>query len=160
MSKIAVVSGSFDPITVGHEDIIRRAEEVFGKVVVAVSKNSEKTGLLGEEARLESVKAAFKGDTNIEVVKLEGLISVLVKKLDGVLVRGLRSVSDFDYEKPMALMNKDLEGVETVFFASSPEHEYISSTLVRDLIRYNRDISKYVPENSVKVILDEINKHN
>lgn len=160
MSKIAVVSGSFDPITVGHEDIIRRAEEVFGKVVVAVSKNSEKTGLLGEEARLESVKAAFEGDTNIEVVKLEGLISVLVKKLDGVLVRGLRSVSDFDYEKPMALMNKDLEGVETVFFTSSPEHEYISSTLVRDLIRYNRDISKYVPENSVKVILDEINKHN
>lgn len=160
MSKVAVVSGSFDPITVGHADIIRRAEEVFGKVIIAVSKNSEKTGFLSQKARFESVRASFANDENIEVVRLEGLLSVLVKRLDGVLVRGLRSVSDFEYEKPMALMNKELEGVETVFFASSPEYEFISSTFVRDLIRYGRDISGFVPEGAVKVILDEINNRN
>ncbi len=160
MSKVAVVSGSFDPITVGHYDIVKRAEAIFGKVVVAVSKNSEKSGFIGNEARLGSVKAAFADDGNIEVVQLEGLLSVLVKKLDGVLVRGLRSVSDFDYEKPMALMNKDLEGVETVFLPSSPEYEYISSTLVRDLLRYGRDISKYIPKGASEVIMNEINKNN
>lgn len=160
MAKIAVVSGSFDPITVGHADIIKRAETIFGKVVIAVSRNSEKSGLLTEDARLESVKAAFKGDENVEVVKLEGLLSVLVKSLDGVIVRGLRSVSDFDYEKPMALMNKDLEGVETVFLPASPEYEFISSTFVRDLIRYGRDISPYVPAGAAEVIINEINKNN
>lgn len=160
MAKIAVVSGSFDPITVGHADIIKRAETIFGKVVIAVSRNSEKSGLLTEDARLESVKAAFEGDENVEVVKLEGLLSVLVKSLDGVIVRGLRSVSDFDYEKPMALMNKDLEGVETVFLPASPEYEFISSTFVRDLIRYGRDISPYVPAGAAEVIINEINKNN
>ncbi len=160
MAKIAVVSGSFDPITVGHADIIKRAEEIFGKVVIAVSRNSEKSGLLTEDARLESVKSAFEGDENVEVVKLEGLLSVLVKNLDGVIVRGLRSVSDFDYEKPMSLMNKDLEGVDTVFLPASPEYEFISSTFVRDLIRYGRDISPYVPAGAAEVIINEINKNN
>lgn len=160
MAKIAVVSGSFDPITVGHADIIKRAETIFGKVVIVVSRNSEKSGLLTEDARLESVKAAFKDDENVEVIKLEGLFSVLVKSLDGVIVRGLRSVSDFDYEKPMAFMNKDLEGVETVFLPASPEYEFISSTFVRDLIRYGRDISPYVPAGAAEVIINEINKNN
>ena len=160
MSKIAVVSGSFDPITVGHADVIKRAEDIFGKVVVAVSRNSEKKGLLSDSSRLESVKAAFADDENVSVVQLEGLLSVLVKNLDGVLVRGLRSVSDFDYEKPMALMNKDLEGVETVFLPASPEYEFVSSTFVRDLIRYGRDISAYVPKGAAEVILNEINNDN
>ncbi len=152
MAVTAVISGSFDPITVGHEDIIRRAAGLFGKVKVVVAENTEKKNFFSAEARFDSVKAVFDNNKNIEVVKSEGLISVYVKSVDGVIVRGVRSASDFDYEKMLFDINNELEGVETVMLPARSEYAFISSTFVRDLIIYGRPIDKYVPKAALEVL--------
>ena len=152
----AIVSGTFDPITVGHTDLIARAAKIFGKVIVAVSRNTEKQNMFSEKVRFESVKAAFEGQKNVKVVLLKGLLAELVKKHNGVLVRGVRGTGDYDYETDLALINAELEGVETVFIPARPEYSFISSTFVRDMVIYRRPIEKYVPQAALEVLKDEI----
>ena len=152
----AIVSGTFDPITVGHTDLIARAAKIFGKVIVAVSRNTEKQNMFSEKVRFESVKAAFEGQKNVKVVLLKGLLAELVKKHNGVLVRGVRGTGDYDYETDLALINAELEGVETVFIPARPEYSFISSTFVRDMVIYRRPIEKYVPHAALEVLKDEI----
>ena len=152
----AIVSGTFDPITVGHTDLIARATKIFGRVIVAVSKNTEKQNMFSEKVRFESVKAAFEGQKNVKVVLLKGLLAELVKKHNGVLVRGVRGTGDYDYETDLALINAELEGVETVFIPARPEYSFISSTFVRDMVIYRRPIEKYVPHAALEVLKDEI----
>ena len=151
----AVISGTFDPITVGHEDIINRAAKLFGSVTVVVTNNTEKKNLLSAEDRFESVQAVFEENKSIEVIKLEGLISEYVKSVGGVIVRGVRGSSDFDYEKMLSDINNELEGVETVMLPARKEYGYISSTFVRDLIIYGRPIDKYVPAKALRYIKSE-----
>lgn len=155
----AIVSGTFDPITVGHTDLIDRAAKIFGKVIVAVSRNTEKQNMFSEKARFDSVRSVFSGAKNVKVVLLKGLLAELVKKNNGVLVRGVRGTGDYDYETDLALINAELEGVETVFIPARPEYSFISSTFVRDLVIYHRPIEKYVPEAALEVLKNEIDNH-
>lgn len=157
--KTAVVSGTFDPITVGHADIIERAAQIFGKVIVAVSQNTEKHNMFGEKTRFDSVKAVYEGRKDVKVVLLKGLLAELVKKHNGVLVRGVRGTGDYDYETDLAMINSELEGVDTVFIPARPEYSFVSSTFVRDLVIYHRPIEKYVPEKALKVLENEIDNH-
>ncbi|NLN54825.1 MAG: pantetheine-phosphate adenylyltransferase [Clostridiales bacterium] len=151
----AVITGTFDPITVGHEDIINRASKLFDKVVVVVTDNTEKKNLLTDGIRFESVKAVFEDNTKVEVTRLKGLVSEFVKSIGGVIVRGVRGTIDFDYEKMLSDINRELEGVDTVLIPARKEYAFISSTFVRDLIIYGRPIDKYVPEKALKFIKNE-----
>jgi len=154
--KIAVFPGSFDPITNGHIDIVRRFSPLFDKIIVAVGINSAKLGLFPLERRLDWLEKVFKDDSNIEVGSFEGLTVNYCKKENAqYLVRGLRNASDFDYEKTISQLNNIIgDNVETVFFISKPEYSHISSTIVREIIKGKGDISTFVPEFMAEDIRD------
>ena len=149
MKNTAVISGSFDPITSGHIDLIKRALEIFGKVIVAVCDNSEKKYMFSQPVRLEAVKASVRQFEGVEVVCLDGLLAEFVKSVDGVLVKGARNGVDFDYEKNLFDINYELSGVETVVFPASVEFQFVSSTFVRELVKYNRPLDGYVPKEAI-----------
>ncbi len=152
----AVYPGSFDPITNGHVDIIQRSCNIFSKVIVAVAINSEKAGLFTPEERVEIIKETFRDNPKIEVVHFKGLLVNYVKENNiRVIIRGLRAVSDFEYEFQMALMNKKLwKDVETVFMMSSENNMYVSSRIVKEIFSLGGCVKDLVPEN-VRVRLEE-----
>ena len=154
--KIAVFPGSFDPITNGHIDLVRRFAPLFDKLIVAVGINSGKSGLFTLEKRLEWLEKVFEEDPTIEVGSFSGLTVNFCKKENaGYLVRGLRNASDFDYEKTISQLNNIIgDNVETLFFISKPEYSHISSTIVREIIKGKGDISTFVPE----FMADDINE--
>ncbi len=144
---IALFAGSFHPPTNGHLDVILRASRMFERVVVAVMVNPEKKYLLSAEERCEMLRRAAAGLDNVEVVWGTGLTAELAKKLGaGVLVRGIRNVTDMEYETQAADVNRMLTGVDTVFLPARPEHRAISSTLVRDVARHGGSLDGMVPE--------------
>ena len=148
MQRICLFPGSFDPITKGHVDIIRRSISLFDKLVIGVGINSNKQPMFTAEQRVNWIKEIFKDDRRIEVVSYEGLTANFCKKIGAqFILRGVRYVSDFEYEKAIADMNRMLEpGLETVFLTSSPEYATVSSTLVRDVIRNNGPADMFIPE--------------
>ena len=152
--KIAVFPGSFDPITNGHIDLVRRFAPLFDKIIVAVGVNSAKKGLFSLEQRLEWLEEVFKDDEGIEVGSFEGLtVNYCKKEKAQYLVRGLRNASDFDYEKTISQLNNIIgDNVETLFFISKPEYSHISSTIVREIIKGKGDISTFVPEFMAEAI--------
>lgn len=145
---IAAYSGTFDPITNGHVDVIVRAARMFPKMLVAVAVNSGKQPMFTVEERVELVKASLSDVTNLEVVPWSELIVRLFQKRGvTVLVRGARGVGDFEYEKQMALMNRHLEPqIDTIMLAPAPEYTQISSSLVREIAGHGGDITGLVPE--------------
>ncbi|HXG29697.1 MAG TPA: pantetheine-phosphate adenylyltransferase [Nevskiales bacterium] len=145
---IAAYSGTFDPITNGHADVIRRAARMFPKMLVAVAKNSGKQPMFTLEERVELVRAALADVPNLEVVAWGELIVRLYQKRGvTVLVRGARGVGDFEYEKQMALMNRHLEpNIDTIMLAPAPQFTQISSSLVREIAGHGGDISGLVPD--------------
>jgi pantetheine-phosphate adenylyltransferase len=148
MAESAVFPGSFDPVTLGHQDIVQRAIKIFDKVFVAIGHNTTKTTILPFESRFEIVSKVFQDFPKVEVVSYEELTVSLCTRL-GVkyVVRGLRSGTDFDYERNIALSNRTLNrDIETVFFISNPDYAGISSTIVREIYRYGGDISAFVPK--------------
>jgi len=146
---IAVIPGSFDPITYGHVDIIRRGLVLFDKVIVAVARNPEKTPIFNEEERCEMIREVFKDEKNIEIDLLDGLlVGYCRKKNVPFVLRGLRVLSDFEYEFRMALMNRKLaDEIETVYVMPREQFSYISSKLVREIASYDGPLSYFVPEN-------------
>ncbi len=148
MKKIAVFPGSFDPITIGHEDLVRRALPLFDKIIVAVGINSTKKYLFDLEQRLEWIKAVFADEEKVEVAYFEHLTADFCKQVNSkYLIRGLRNASDFDYEKTISQINHIVgDGIETVFFISQPSNSHISSTIVREIIKGRGDVSPFVPE--------------
>ncbi len=148
MKNIAVFPGTFDPITVGHEDIINRASPLFDEIIVAIGINTKKTTLFPIETRIEWIQKTFASNPKISIQSYEGLTVDFCKKNNAkFLIRGLRNGSDFDYESHIAQLNKALwNDIETIFITSSPELSYISSTLVRDLIIHQADYQRYLPE--------------
>lgn len=144
---IAVLPGSFDPVTLGHVDIAARAATLFEQVIVAVAHNSAKTPLLDVATRLELASGALAHLPNVTVEATQGLLVAFCRERHaGVIVKGLRGGADYDYERPMALMNRSLTGIETVFVTGDPALAHVASSLVRDVARHGGDISAYVPE--------------
>lgn len=144
----ALYAGSFDPITLGHMDIINQTSEIFDTVIIGVAHNPDKKCFLLPEKRVELIKECVKNISNVEVYTYEGLTVDFAKSHKAsVLIRGLRNSADFEYENQLAQMNSDLDSsIKTVFLTSKPEYNHISSSSVRELIYYGVDISKYVPE--------------
>jgi pantetheine-phosphate adenylyltransferase len=146
--KRAVCPGSFDPITFGHLDIIERASKQFDEVVVAVFVNRKKDGLFTVEERLELISANVVQYKNVKVDSGTGLLVDYCKEKDvDVIVKGLRAVTDFDYELQMAQVHTQASGVETMFMATSPTHSFLSSSIVKELAYYGGDVSTMVPAN-------------
>ncbi|MBS1587374.1 MAG: pantetheine-phosphate adenylyltransferase [Bacteroidetes bacterium] len=148
MQRICLFPGTFDPITLGHVDVIKRAVSLFDKLVIGVGINSSKQPMFSIEQRTGWFKEIFKDEPHIEVAGYEGLTVDFCKKINAAyILRGIRYVSDFEYEKAIADMNRMLEpGIETLFLTCSPDYSTISSTLVRDVIRNGGDVSKFVPK--------------
>lgn len=150
MKKKVICPGSFDPITVGHEDIILKAAELFDEVIVLVTNNSEKKYLFNASERFEMVRLAFENKSNIKVVLHDGLLGdYCIQNNIDVIVKGVRNNIDFDYEYQLSEINRRLANCDTVFFPAKNENIYISSAFVRELIKYNKDYSLYIPKNSV-----------
>jgi pantetheine-phosphate adenylyltransferase len=144
--RTAVYAGSFDPITRGHEDLIRRSLGFVDRIVVAVATNVAKQPLFTLEERVEFIRGAVGDDSRVDVRQFTGLLVDFAKTVDArLIIRGLRAVSDFEYEYQMALMNRHLSpGLETIFMVPSLETTYISSSLVREVARFNGDVSGLV----------------
>ena len=146
MEMKAIYPGTFDPVTNGHIDIIERAHRRFETVVVAVSQNPGKTPLFNLEERIGMVKEVVAGQKGVEVDSFDGLLVDYAKRRDiGILVKGLRAVSDFEYELQMAQMNHRLAEVETLFMVATPSHSFLSSSLVKEIARFGGDVTAFVP---------------
>lgn len=154
--KLAVYPGSFDPVTNGHKDIIARASRLFDEVIVLVSVNAVKHPSFSTEERVAMLRAVTTEFTNVTVDTDDGLLVDYVKKVGAAaIVKGLRAVSDFEYEFQMALANRKLyDGAETVFLTTTTENMYLSSSVVKQIASFGGDISHFVPEN----ILEDIRK--
>lgn len=146
--KICVFPGSFDPITRGHVDLVRRALPLFDKIYVAIGINSQKKYLFSLEQRLEWCRDVFADDAKVEIGQFTGLTVNYCKEVGAnYLLRGLRNASDFDYEKTISQLNTIIgDDLETVFLISKPEFSHISSTIVREIIKGNGDVSAFLPE--------------
>ena len=146
--KRAVCPGSFDPITFGHLDIIERASSQFDEVIVAVFVNRNKAGLFSVQERMDLISENIKKFSNVRVDSGSGLLVEYCKK-NGVqaIVKGLRAVTDFDYELQMAQVHIQASGVETMFMATAPAHSFLSSSIVKELAHYGGDVSSMVPAN-------------
>lgn len=146
MADIAVYPGTFDPITNGHLDIIERVRTHFGTVVVAVSQNPGKQPMFSPEERVSMAKEALAGMENVEIDSFDGLLVDYVRRRGArVLVKGLRAVSDFEYELQMAQMNFRLAGVETLFMVANPAYSFLSSSIVKEVARFGGSVEGLVP---------------
>lgn len=154
--KIAVFPGSFDPITDGHIDLVRRFAPLFDKIIVSVGVNSSKQSLFPLQKRMEWLEKVFLDDANVDVGSFEGLTINYCKEMNAnYLIRGLRNSSDFDYEKTISQLNTIIgDGLETVFLISKPEFSHISSTIVREIIKGGGDISNFVPNFIASEVID------
>ncbi len=146
--RIAICPGSFDPLTLGHVDIIRRASRLFERVVVAILQNPEKAPLFSLAERKEIIAATFREDSGVETDSFSGLLVAYARKRNATaIVRGIRALSDFEYEFQMALMNRRLAPeVETVFLTPAEEYSYVSSRLVKEIAALSGDVAGLVPE--------------
>lgn len=149
MERIAVFPGSFDPFTIGHEAIVRRALTLFDRIVIAIGTNTNKANFFPIEKRIQWIKEVFEYDEKVSVCSYSGLTVDFCKQSGAnFIIRGLRTSSDFEYERAIAQVNKVMEnGIETIFMLTSPEHSAITSTLVRDIIRHGGDANKFLPNS-------------
>ncbi|MCB9169805.1 MAG: pantetheine-phosphate adenylyltransferase [Flavobacteriales bacterium] len=146
-SPIAVFPGSFDPVTVGHVSIVRRALPLFAKVYVAIGANSTKRSMFSVEQRSEWLRIAFADEPHVEPLQFEGLTVDLCRKVGATFIlRGLRNSTDHGSERSIALMNRAIGGIDTIFLPAEPEHAHVSSTIVRELIANKADVSAFVPQ--------------
>ncbi len=143
----AVFPGSFDPITLGHQDIIKRSIPLFDEIVIAIGVNADKKYMFSLEARKRFIEETFKGEVKVSVITYEGLTIDLCHKIKAeFILRGLRNPADFEFEKAIAHTNRALSNIETVFLLTAAETSFISSSIVRDVIRNGGDYQKLVPE--------------
>ena len=151
----AACPGSFDPVTNGHIDIISRAARLFDEVVVAVGVNASKNRLFSPEERMEMLTEASAPYSNVRIAGFDGLLTDFCREHDvHAIVKGLRAVSDFDYELQMAQMNSSLSGIETVFVPTSPAYSFLASSLVKEVARFGGDVSGLIPD----FVLEQLTK--
>lgn len=146
--KKAIFPGSFDPFTIGHYDIVNRGLKLFDEIVISIGRNSTKKETFPIREREEAIRKIFKDEPRISVQIYDCLTVDFAREVGAqFILRGVRCVQDFEYERNMAEANKELGGIETILLYTRPEYAHISSTLVRDLYSYNKDVSAYVPNN-------------
>ncbi len=162
MKKRAVYPGTFDPITLGHIDIIKRASKLVDELIVGVLNNNSKTPLFSPEERVEMIRESVADMPNVKVLAFDGLLVDFAKQQKALfVVRGLRAVTDFEYEFQMAQANRIIDkDVDTVFLTTSNAYSYISSSTVRELASFGGDISKFVTKNVEKKVKEIIKKRN
>ncbi|GIF67163.1 phosphopantetheine adenylyltransferase [Asanoa ishikariensis] len=149
--------GSFDPVTNGHLDIIGRASRLFDEVIVGVLINQSKTGLFTVDERIEMLREATSGYGNVRIESFQGLLVDFCRTVQAaVVVKGLRAVSDFDYELKMAQMNIGLAGVETLFMPTNPLYSFLSSSLVKEVAKWGGDVSAHVPDHVLDALRDRL----
>ncbi len=154
MNRICLFPGTFDPITLGHTDIINRALPLFDKVVIGIGRNANKVPMFSEEQRLQWIKDLYANDPRVDAVVYEGLTVECCKQVGAnFILRGIRYVNDFEYEKAIADMNRSINGhIETVFLTCLPQYTSVASTLVRDVLKNGGDVSQFLP----KIVNDSI----
>lgn len=153
--RLAVCPGTFDPFHLGHLDVVRRATALFDEVVVAVATNAAKTPLFDAAERVELAQAALAGVDRVRVAQAPGLLVDFCREVGAVaLVKGLRGGADYDAEHPMALMNRHLTGIETVFVTASPGVAHVASSLVKDVWRHGGEVSDLVPDVVARVLAE------
>ncbi|MBM7095887.1 MULTISPECIES: pantetheine-phosphate adenylyltransferase [Alteribacter] len=159
MSKIAICPGSFDPVTVGHLDIVTRGAKIFDKVIIAVLNNRSKKPLFSVEERVKLIKETTSHLENVEVDSFDGLlIEYARQKKASAIIKGLRAVSDFEYELQMASINRKLdEEIETFFMMTNHHYSYLSSSIVKELAKYDADVSDLVPEQVQTALREKLN---
>ena len=146
--RIALFPGTFDPITLGHVDIVNRSLDLFDKIVIGIGTNVNKQPMYSEAQRIEWIQEIYKNDTRVEARAYEGLTVNFCKEIEAkYIIRGIRFVSDFEYEKTIADMNRSLDSsIETIFLTCLPQYSSVASTLVRDVIRNGGDAGMFLPE--------------
>ncbi len=155
----AVCPGSFDPVTNGHLDIIGRSSRLYDEVIVAVLVNESKRGLFSIDERLDMLREVSKPFENVRIEAFQGLLVDFCRAQQAsVVVKGLRAVSDFDYELQMAQMNLGLAGVETLFMPTNPQHSYLSSSLVKDVAKWGGDVTPHVPDVVARRLSDRLHR--
>lgn len=152
--------GSFDPVTNGHLDIIGRAAQLYDELIVAVFVNESKTSLFSVEERRDMLLEATASYGNVRIDTFHGLVVDYCKTNDvPVIVKGLRAVSDFDYELQMAQMNRGLAGVDTLFMPTNPEYSFLASSLIKEIAKWGGDVSSLVPAHVLKRLLERTSSH-
>ncbi len=154
MERICLFPGTFDPITVGHLDIIYRSLDLFDKLYIGIGRNANKEPMFSEDQRIEWIQEIFKNEPRVECVVYDGLTIDCCKRVNAkFILRGIRYVNDFEYEKAIADMNRSLDGdIETIFLTCLPQYTSVASTLVRDVIRNGGDASAFLPDAVNKTV--------
>jgi pantetheine-phosphate adenylyltransferase len=154
MQRICLFPGTFDPVTLGHTDIIDRALPLFDKLIIGIGRNSSKLPMFSEEQRLNWIKEIYKDEPKVDAVVYDGLTIDCCRKVNAhFILRGIRYVNDFEYEKAIADMNRSLDkNIETVFLTCLPQFTSVASTLVRDVLKNGGDVSQFLPEAVVRSI--------
>ena len=148
MKRICLFPGTFDPLTLGHTDIIERALPLFDKLVIGIGRNSNKKPMFSEKKRLKWIKEIYKGNPKVDAIAYDGLTVDCCRQVGArFILRGIRYVNDFEYEKAIADMNRSIEAeIETIFLTCLPQYTSVASTLVRDVLRNGGDVSQFLPE--------------
>ncbi|SBV95893.1 pantetheine-phosphate adenylyltransferase [uncultured Dysgonomonas sp.] len=147
MKKKAIFPGTFDPFTIGHHSLVKRSLELVDEIVIAIGKNDAKKSYFSLEHRIDMIQSLYKNEPRISVETYDSLTVDFAKTVKAhFIVRGIRSVNDFEYEKTIADMNRKISGIETFILFTEPELTHISSTIVRELLRFGHDVSEFIPE--------------
>ncbi len=147
--RVALFPGSFDPFTRGHESIVRRALPLFDRFVIAIGVNADKRSFMSMEQRKALIESVFQDEPRVEVISYENMTVDIAREVGAqFIVRGVRLIQDFENEKHLAEVNRDLSGIETILLYTLPEYSHISSSIVRELARFGQDVSGYLPEDA------------
>jgi len=147
MSNKAIFPGTFDPFTIGHHSLVKRSLAFVDEIVIAIGKNDAKKSYFSLDDRVEMIRVLYKNESRISVCTYDNLTVDFAKSINAnFIIRGIRSVNDFEYEKTIADMNRKISGIETIVLFTEPEFTHISSTIVRELLRFGRDVSEFLPE--------------
>ncbi|MDL2265387.1 pantetheine-phosphate adenylyltransferase [Parabacteroides sp. OttesenSCG-928-G07] len=149
MKRIALFPGTFDPFTIGHESLVRRGLELVDEIVIAVGINDKKLTYFSLEKRLEAIANLYQDNPNIRIMSYDSLTVDFAQEIGAqFIMRGIRTNNDYEYEKSIADVNRILTGIDTFLLFTEPEHTHISSSIVRELLRYGKDISQFVPKGT------------
>jgi len=148
--KRAIFPGTFDPFTVGHDSIVRRGLSFLDEIIIAIGVNDSKRAYFSSECRLKMIQELFKDEPRVIVEAYDSLTITFAQQKEATFIlRGIRTVNDFEYEKTIADMNRKISGIETILLFTEPEYACISSSAVRDLLRYNKDVTPFIPEGMI-----------